>query len=670
MSNIEGIEQGSASNAQRARSGTTSTLQEQQEGERTPRPSIRREESNTSSRFDDSSSRLRLPGPARTSSEQETTRLLSRDFADQDPEPRLRHVRSSAISFRQPSIRRRLGSAQPSPSPGPSHSWRHFVDSDRRSVAIAASGRDNDTASRRFSLAGPAPLDTLVANQPYVDPGYAQLNPAYDQPANTRPIWGLAKPLPHVLRSGMVPTKDELKQEVLHRDDRPESIADLETGRIEPSLRPGKIAAQLDDVRRGRELHLFETFHHQRPGSPAFSPFGRYHKESAAHHDISELHSRLGEPIIEEEDEEYQHRKSDPELAGLDEAIANANRAKEAEHSIHLPYQDAIPLFGYEAEDDEVHNLHTYWSVVRLLFREPLAELLGYTLGFSANLALTVSRGAAGVGDTGDWAWGLATMIAIYIAGGISGAHLNPAISIMLHVYRGFPLAKMPAFITAQMVGAFLATLITFAIFRPGLIALQVRDLNVQGQHSATFEANAMPPASVVLANFLTFPRQAWVSTGTAFLTELVGSTILAISVLALGDDTNAPPGAGMNAFIVGLLVAVLGMAFGYNTGLAMNPARDFGPRVALAVLGYSSSPYPSLFADGYWFRVNWIAPICGTVLGGFLYDSMIFIGGESPVNYPAERIGRAVRKWVKRWQARIGRTKQKIGEIKDEVVG
>lgn len=261
-------------------------------------------------------------------------------------------------------------------------------------------------------------------------------------------------------------------------------------------------------------------------------------------------------------------------------------------------------------------------------------------------------------------------MIAIYIAGGISGAHLNPAISIMLHVYRGFPLAKMPAFITAQMVGAFLATLITFAIFRPGLIALQVRDLNVQGQHSATFEANAMPPASVVLANFLTFPRQAWVSTGTAFLTELVGSTILAISVLALGDDTNAPPGAGMNAFIVGLLVAVLGMAFGYNTGLAMNPARDFGPRVALAALGYSSSPYPSLFADGYWFRVNWMAPICGTVLGGFLYDSMIFIGGESPVNYPAKRIRRAVRKWAKRWQARIGRTKQKIGEIKDEVVG
>ena len=274
------------------------------------------------------------------------------------------------------------------------------------------------------------------------------------------------------------------------------------------------------------------------------------------------------------------------------------------------------------------------------------------------------------MGDTGDWAWGLATMIAIYVAGGVSGAHLNPAISLMLYIYRGFPLAKMPGYITAQMVGACLATLITFAIFRPGLIALHYQEeMVVQGVHSAIPEAHVMPQASVVLANFLTFPRRAWVGTGTAFLTELVATTILAIAVLALGDDTNAPPGAGMNAFIVGLLIAVLGMAFGFNTGLAMNPARDFGPRVALTMLGYSRSPHPSLFADGYWFRVNWLAPICGTTLGGFLYDSMIFIGGESPVNYPAKRIRRAARKWKGRWMARLGRTKHALDDLKDEVI-
>jgi len=513
----------------------------------------------------------------------------------------------------------------------------------------------------------------MVANHPYVDPGYAQLNPAYDQPVNVRPVWGLAKPLPHVLRPGMVPTKDELESGVMQKEDQAESVADLESGRIEPSLRPSRTAAQLDEIRRERELSLFETFQRQRLDSPGFSPMGYPRKAYTAPTDIPDIQSHLGEPIIEE-DEEYQHHPSDPELAGLDEAISNANRAKELENAFKLPYEDVIPLSGYEAEDDEVHNLHTYWSVIRLRFREPLAELLGitvqYTLGFSANLALTVSRGAAGVGDTGDWAWGLATMIAIYVAGGISGAHLNPAISIMLYIYRGFPLSKIPSYITAQMVGAFLATLITFAIFRPGLIALQARDLAVQGQHPVIFEPSAMPQASVVLVNYLTFPRQPWVGTGTAFLTELVGTTILAVAVLALGDDTNAPPGAGMNAFIVGLLVAVLGMAFGFNTGLAMNPARDFGPRVALTVLGYSTNPHPSLFADMYWIRVNWLAPICGTILGGFLYDSMIFIGGESPVNYPVKRVKRAARKWKGRWQARFGRTKQMLHGIKDEVMG
>ena len=283
-----------------------------------------------------------------------------------------------------------------------------------------------------------------------------------------------------------------------------------------------------------------------------------------------------------------------------------------------------------------------------------------------------MSSGAAGAGDTGSWAWGLATMVAIYIAGGISGAHLNPAISIMLYIYRGFPLRKLPSYIIAQMLGAFLATLIAFTIFRPGLLALQ-QEANTrfdilgtvqQQQHTlppSYSHSTILPHSSFVLVNFITFPRSQWVSDSTAFLTELTGTTLLTISVLALGDDTNAPPGAGMNAFIIGLVVTVLGMGLGSNTGLAMNPARDFGPRLALTVLGYGQDPSPwspsspaSLFADGYWIRVAWLGPLTGVLLGGLLYDGMIFVGGESPVNYPSKRIQRAARKWRQRWQARL----------------
>lgn len=351
------------------RTSVRSPSREDDQGERTPRASLRPEDSDSSSRFAESSS---------SHQPHETSRLLTRDFADQDPVHRLRSVKSTAISFRQPSIRRRLESTQPSPSPAPSRPWR-YVDHDRRSVAIAAPSVD-DTASRKFSLAGPAPYEALNANQPYVDPGYAQLNPAYDQPANARPVWGLAKPLPHVLRPGMVPTRDELRKEVLQKDDSTEQPQDLESGRIEPSLRPGKIAAQLDDVRRQREIQLWEAFQQQQFGqsSPDFSPLARPHKGSPAPHRIPDIASQLGGPIIEE-DEEYRHRTSDPALSGLSESVSKVNRAKE-DYDAAVPYHDAIPLTAYEAEDDEVHNLHTYWSVVRLRFREPLAELLGVSL--------------------------------------------------------------------------------------------------------------------------------------------------------------------------------------------------------------------------------------------------------------------------------------------------
>ncbi|KIV86208.1 hypothetical protein PV11_01836 [Exophiala sideris] len=596
-------------------------------------------------------------------------------------------TRYGELDFGPATLRHRVGSAQTSvnPSPGPAHSIGNILRStqSRRSILFAAPSRrgqddEDDAASRKFSLAGPAPLDTLAANQPYVDPGYAQLNPAYDQPVNVRPVWGLAKPLPHVLRPGMVPAQDELEKEVQAQQGVPaaqsDAILDLEAGRIEPTLRPDKVADQLDTIRRERELSLFRAYQHLHGEPQTGSPFPSVRARRASDAPTETPHV----PTIREEPEDQgeEEQALEDEMPQLAQAIANVKQAREeAEAAWKLPYQDAIPLLAYDAEDDEIHNLHTYWSLIRLRFREPLAELLGifvqYTLGFSANLSMTVSRGAAGAGDTGTWAWGLATMIAIYIAGGISGAHLNPAISLVLYIYRGFPLSKMPTYILAQFVGACLAALVSFAIFRPGLLALHAEQqaaMLTQLPAVVAPSSSELISMSTVLPNFITFPRTPWVDTPTAFLTELVGTAILVIAVLALGDDTNAPPGAGMMAFIVGLLIAVLGMAFGYNTGLAMNPVRDFGPRVAMLLLGFGDSQ--TLFADGYWFKVAWLAPIVGAILGGLLYDGAIFVGGESPVNYPTRRIWRAARKWRERWRARLTRAKKVVKDVKNDVVG
>ena len=217
-----------------------------------------------------------------------TSRVLTRDYAE---ETLSRGTSATAPRHRYgdfnfgPGLRHRISNMATSPSPGPSHSWQDLrPQQSRRSVAIAAPSMQGDaaeTASRKLSLAGPSiagPLgiDTVAANQPYVDPGYAQLNPAYDQPVNIRPVWGLAKPLPRVLRPGMVPTTDELEKQA--QEDRKALVQppeDIEAGRIEPSLRPGQVSSLLDTIRREREFSLIRAYeHHQYPHteSPSFSP--------------------------------------------------------------------------------------------------------------------------------------------------------------------------------------------------------------------------------------------------------------------------------------------------------------------------------------------------------------------------------------------------------------
>jgi aquaglyceroporin related protein len=272
--------------------------------------------------------------------------------------------------------------------------------------------------------------------------------------------------------------------------------------------------------------------------------------------------------------------------------------------------------------------------------------MVAVLIGLCTSLSVVTSNNTAGSYQSENWAWGFGIMIGVYLAGGVSGGHLNPAISLTLCVFRGFPFRKALVYITAQVFGGFLAGLIAYGIYKPAIIAF-----NASGGDAALSGGSNV---AVDLFNggsgraFYTSPAP-FAGPGSSFGNEFVASAILSCAILALGDDSNAPPGAGMHSFIVGLVVSVLTMAFGYTTDACLNPARDFGPRVATAIVGYGSQVFTG--RNVWWIYGAWGATVSGGLIGGLLYDVVIFVGGESPVNYPKGKRKKAQKKAKRRWR-------------------
>ena len=209
------------------------------------------------------------------------------------------------------------------------------------------------------------------------------------------------------------------------------------------------------------------------------------------------------------------------------------------------------------------------------LTAELLAEFLGtFTLivfgcGVVAHFVLRNAVGdpAPAPGTFGDfttvnWAWGFGVVMGVYVAGGVSGAHINPAVTISLALRRGFPWGKVGPYIVAQFLGAFVAAL---------LIRWNFYEWFNQVDPGKTFATQGI---------FSTSPGPGLSVLG-GFRSEIIGTAVLVMLVLAITDARNTAPGANMAPFIIGLAVVVIGMSLGALSGYAINPARDFGPRLA-----------------------------------------------------------------------------------------
>ncbi len=242
---------------------------------------------------------------------------------------------------------------------------------------------------------------------------------------------------------------------------------------------------------------------------------------------------------------------------------------------------------------------------------EVLAEFLGTLVLLALGDGVVASVVAGGNGDflMITIAWGLAVTMGIYVAGGLTGAHLNPAVTLALAVRRDIPWSKVIPYIIAQMLGAFCGAALVLLDYSK-LIDKHASEL-VEAGKFANFQAAKLSLDGI----FFTHPK---IDLTSGFIDQIIGTALLLFLIRAVTDTRNNAAIANMSPFIVGLVVAVIGQSFGTMAGYAINPARDFGPRVLAAVGGWGIVPFTE--DGGYWW-VPIVAPIIGAIIGIFLYD-------------------------------------------------
>lgn len=240
------------------------------------------------------------------------------------------------------------------------------------------------------------------------------------------------------------------------------------------------------------------------------------------------------------------------------------------------------------------------------LSAELVAEFFGtlILILFGVGVVAQVVTGEGKLGDHNSigWVWGFGVMFGVYVAGKVSGAHLNPAVTLALAVYQGFAWRKVAPYMGAQLLGAFVAALIVrwnytdvLAKFDPG------HTIKSQGVFS-TLPGNGSLPVSQL----------------GALRDQIIGTAILVFLIMAITSTRATPPMANLAPVVIGLVVVGLGMAWGTLDGYAINPARDFGPRLASFITGYGGAMRDQNGNLFFWVPI--VGPLVGALVGGGIF--------------------------------------------------
>ncbi|RKP25504.1 aquaporin-like protein, partial [Syncephalis pseudoplumigaleata] len=236
---------------------------------------------------------------------------------------------------------------------------------------------------------------------------------------------------------------------------------------------------------------------------------------------------------------------------------------------------------------------------------EFMATLVFLILGLAVNAQYTLWSKATD-SFAACYGWGFAIVCGVYVGRRISSAHLNPAVTLSLYLFRGFPGRKVAGYCVAQLLGAFLATAVVYGCFRSGLDKFDGGIRQWQGEQATSNIFYVHPRPEVSFANH--------------FLSEFVGSCILMIVICAVSDRHNNHDSDIVLPISLGFTVASVLLSLGYSTGLSINPARDIGPRL-FGLCVYGSSAFSN---NHYYFWVPTVAAFVGAPAGCLLYDLFV----------------------------------------------
>lgn len=263
----------------------------------------------------------------------------------------------------------------------------------------------------------------------------------------------------------------------------------------------------------------------------------------------------------------------------------------------------------------------------RTLWGDALGEFIGtfilimFGVGSVAMAVAALPQSGRGEFDTASWliiafGWGFGVTFGAYVAGGVTGAHLNPAVTLAMALRRGFPWRRVPTYALAQLLGAFVAGLILYWLYAPSIDSLEQARNIVRGT----------PDSVGTYSIFATFPAAYFGNWWGPLFDQIVGTALLVFCIFAVVDNYNQPVKSNLGPLIVGFVVVAIGLSFGANAGYAINPARDLGPRLVTWIEGWKSVAVPGDYGNiNSYMWIPIVGPLIGAAIAAPLYD--FFIG-------------------------------------------